>query len=194
MTSRPRSGSSTSTTRHWPGPRRYQGRWGARPTIRCRAAFTSGASVSRTRRTASPLPRSFSPRRRRISSPSSSSRAGRCPMESRAPPTRTFRRSVSHNRDLSISAILTVDAGDGTTVGELELVDMNGDHLPDLIGYNQIAYNGYLSNASAKPGSGGNQMFNFVNLNLLFGFPRYVQQTTGSFGLSLGSIASVTTN
>jgi RHS repeat-associated protein len=137
--------------------------------------------------------------------PSAYGQGGERPLPLRAG---TFRRSTSHNQDFSVNAILTLDFGDGSTANELELIDMNGDRLPDVLGYGRVAFNGFLSSPLAFPGGSaqttitspaiaGRQAFDFVNPDPAYnfpGFPRNVDQSTAAFGLSLGSIASVVQN
>jgi RHS repeat-associated protein len=104
----------------------------------------------------------------------------------KSPPGTGFRRSTSENRDGGLNIGVSFDQGSGTTRGEMELVDMNGDMAPDLVGINKVLVNnvvrgrqtGYAANARSLT-------FPFGD-----GAIRKVINKSRRWGVGLGSIAS----
>src|SRR5262249_16366789 len=52
-----------------------------------------------------------------------------------------FRRSTSNSNGGGINIGVTFDLGSGDTAGEIELIDLDGDHRPDLLGIDRFQLN-----------------------------------------------------
>ena len=96
-----------------------------------------------------------------------------------------FRRSISHNGELDANAGVTVSFNRGSTTGELDLLDMNGDGYPDSIGNNRLGFNNW-GRPDVSPLLSANPSFSFVDVPAAtgIGFPRSIHHENASFGLT----------
>ena len=93
-----------------------------------------------------------------------------------------LRKSKGFNSGVSITAIGSVSQNDGDSTGLLDLIDLNGDRVPDSVTYNSVQFRGpegFLSPAS---------------VGMTFGSLRAIENHNMRFGFAVGSAASAVAN
>jgi len=89
-----------------------------------------------------------------------------------------LRRSRGNSTELGVSLIGSVSNTSGSSTGELEFIDLNGDRRPDSISNNQVQF-------SSEGGFGP-----ATNLGMTVGDPRQIETANARFGIAFGSGAS----
>jgi RHS repeat-associated protein len=97
-----------------------------------------------------------------------------------------FRRSTSNSNGGGINVGVTFDLGGGDTGGEIELIDLDGDRRPDLLGMDRFQRNLGLFVDNVV----GFGPANAVSISHPFGRFRSIDNSNTRFGFGWGSIAS----
>jgi RHS repeat-associated protein len=109
--------------------------------------------------------------------------------EAKSVPGAGFRRSTSSNSGLGVNAGFTSDESGGDTKSEIDLVDINGDGLPDLVGLDRVYVNDLTRERQLSFDASAPITFQFGG-----GAMRKSESRNRRWGIGLGSIASQMVN